>query len=142
MKRILAKIVDTSTGMPQTDWGLLFLRVMVGSFMLFGHGWGKLTGYVERMAAFPDPLGVSSPVSMTLVVFAEFFCSIFIFLGFGTRLAALVLLINMLVAGGIIHSDDPWGKKELAFMYAIAYATILIAGAGRFSLDRKFFKTT
>ena len=140
MKRLIAKIVDTSTGTPQTDWGLLFLRVMIGLFMMIGHGWGKLSGFSERMATFSDPLGVSSPVSMALAVFAEFFCSIAIALGLGTRFAALVLLINMSVAGFIVHSADPWGRKEMAFMYAIAYATILIAGAGRFSLDRKFFR--
>jgi uncharacterized membrane protein YphA (DoxX/SURF4 family) len=41
-------------------------------------------------------------------------------LGLATRLAAFPLLFTMLTAAFFIHGDDPWAKKELAVLYAVA----------------------
>lgn len=120
----------------RVDIGLLVLRVGVSSFMLFGHGAEKLVNFGQRAASFPDPLGVGSTASLVLVVFAEFFCSLAIAFGFLTRLAAIPLIINMLVAALVIHAGDPWAKQEFALMYFLIYLGILIAGPGRCSIDR------
>ena len=40
------------------DFALLFLRIFIGSFMLFGHGWNKLTAFGEYFHSFSDPLGL------------------------------------------------------------------------------------
>ena len=90
----------------------------------------------ERAASFPDPLGVGNSLSMGLVVFAEFFCALAIAVGLLTRGAVIPLIITMLVAGLVIHGDDPWQKKELAFLYLVPLVTLLFTGSGRFSLDR------
>jgi putative oxidoreductase len=123
-----------STGVP-ASLGLLVLRVWVGFFMAFAHGWGKLTGFADRAGQFPDPMGVSSQVSLSLVVFAEFFCSLALVLGLFTRIAAIPLIITMLVAAFVIHGLDPWAKKEFALLYASTFVTLLIAGPGKYSLD-------
>ena len=101
------------------DAGLLLLRVSAGAMMAFGHGWSKLATYTERAATFPDPLGVSSPVSLALVVFAEFFCAMLVALGAATRFAAIPIVINMLVAAFVIHGDDPWRRQEFAILFLI-----------------------
>jgi len=116
--------------------GLLFLRVWVGLMMAFGHGWGKLIGFGDRSGQFADPLGVGSAFSLGLTVFAEFFCALALVLGLLTRGAAIPLIITMLVAGLVIHGDDPWGKKELALLYLAPFLTILLTGPGKYSLDR------
>ncbi|UCC79552.1 MAG: DoxX family protein [Candidatus Zixiibacteriota bacterium] len=121
-----------------TSIGLLVLRVTVGLMMAFGHGLGKLVSYGVRAANFPDPFGIGSPVSLGMVVFAEFFCSLALVLGFLTRSAAIPLIIAMLVAAFVIHGDDPFGRKELALMYLASFVVILIAGPGKYSLDRLF----
>ena len=121
------------------DFGLLLLRLFIGLLMMLGHGMPKLTGYSERMSTFADPLGVSSPASLTLAIFAEVFCSAALIFGFLTRFAAAVLLINMLVIALIVHGGDPWAKQEFALLFAIPYLALIFTGAGRFSLDAIMF---
>ena len=118
------------------DIALLILRLGAGSMMLFAHGWGKLTGFAEKAAKFSDPLGVSPPISMGLSVFAEVFCSLALMLGLYTRLSAAPLFITMLVAGLLVHGDDPWKTKEKAFLFLLMFLVLMIAGGGRYSLSR------
>jgi putative oxidoreductase len=115
--------------------GLLFLRVSVGGLMLAAHGWGKLMNYSTLKDTFPDPLGVGSPISLAMVIGAEAFCSIAVILGLATRLVVIPLAITMLVAIIVIHADDPWEKKEFAMMYLIPFLTLLMTGAGKYSID-------
>ncbi len=115
--------------------GLLTLRLGAGLTML-SHGWGKLTNFSKMSGSFPDPLGLgSSTMSLALATFAEFGCSILIVLGLATRLAAIPLVTTMAVAFFIIHADDPWQVKEMAFVYLVVFGSLAIIGAGRFSLD-------
>ena len=116
--------------------GLAILRVSIGLMMMFGHGLGKLAGFSENAAQFPDPFGVGNQVSYALTVFAEFFCSLALIFGLFTRAVVIPLIVTMLTAALIIHSDDPWGKKELAVAYLVPLVTILVCGPGRHSLDR------
>ncbi len=117
------------------DVGLLLLRVVTGLLMMTQHGWGKLSRYDERAATWADPIGVGSELSLALAVFAEFFCAAFVVAGLATRAAAIPLVITMLVAAGIVHWDDPFGKKEMALLFLMPFLTLLFAGAGRYSID-------
>ncbi len=140
MQKILEMIFDTNTVDWKTDIGLLILRLGVGSFMLFGHGWGKLISFADKADTWADPIGLGPTLSLSLAIFAEFFCSLAIILGIGTRAAAIPLLITMLVAAGIVHADDPWGKKEFALLYGWAFVALLFTGAGKYSLDAMIAK--
>ena len=114
--------------------GLLILRIGGGGMMMT-HGWGKLNMLMSGADRFPDPLGVGPQLSLILAVFAEFFCSILLILGAGTRLVAMPLLFTMFMAAFIIHGDDPFQKQELALLYGTIYLALILNGAGRFSLD-------
>ncbi len=142
MQKILKLIFDSNAGDRKADIGLLLLRVGTGSFMLFGHGWGKLISFADKADTWADPIGLGPTLSLALAIFAEFFCSLAIIAGVGTRAAAVPLLITMLVAAGIVHADDPWGKQEFALLYGWAFAALIFTGAGKYSLDtvisRKF----
>ncbi len=123
------------------DVGLLLGRIGFGFFMAFGHGLTKLQNFGEMSAKFPDPLGVGSPVSMGLAIFAEFLCSFLIMLGLFTRFASLNLIITMAVAAFLVHAKDPLfasgqASKEFALIYLIGYVILFFTGAGRFSVDR------
>ena len=117
------------------DIGLLILRLGIGGFILFAHGWGKLAGFGDLAGKFPDPIGLGSTTSLVLAVFAEALCGLLIMIGLGTRFAAVPLLITMLVAAFVVHADDPWAKKEFALLYAIPFLTLIFTGGGRFALD-------
>lgn len=114
---------------------ILILRLGVGLTMLLAHGLPKFLSYSEKSAVFPDPLGVGSPTSMMLAIFAEMFCSIFLILGLATRLAVIPLMTTMLTAILLIHSSDPWSVKEHPFLYFIPFLSLFFSGGGKFSLS-------
>ena len=118
---------------------LLILRITVGAFMLM-HGIGKFSKLIgDEPIKFADPIGVGVTASLALTVFSEVVCSIFLILGIATRFAAIPLLITMLVAVFIIHSNDGFGKQELPLLYITIYLTIAITGAGSFSIDTRIY---
>ncbi|MGQ4809527.1 hypothetical protein NKDENANG_02944 [Candidatus Entotheonellaceae bacterium PAL068K] len=120
-------------------WGELVFRVIFGCF-IFTYGFDKVSSFSERLNSFPDPLGIGSGLSLSLAIFAEFFCSILLILGLFTRFAALNLLITMLVAGLIVLFPDPFSRKELPLLYAAAFFYFLMAGGNRYSIDQKIRK--
>ncbi|MDF1823287.1 MAG: DoxX family protein [Verrucomicrobiales bacterium] len=137
MKKLIQKATFPGSHDHLSSLGLLILRVLLGGFMLFGHGWGKLATFSEKSAQFPDPLGVGSTPSLALAVFAEVFCAAALILGFFTRAAVIPLLTTMVVAAFIIHGDDPFQRKEFALLYAIPFLALMLTGAGAFSIDAK-----
>lgn len=123
---------STNTSM---DFGVLLLRLGVGAMMLV-HGIPKLGMLISgNWAAFQDPLGIGNFLSLMLCVGAEFGCSILIFLGLFTRLASLLLIINMCVALFLVLGLSGWGAQELAAIYLLIYLTLFYTGPGKFSLD-------
>ena len=65
-------------------------------------------------------------------------------LGLFTRLAALVLIIDMAVAFVFVHKLVLSGEHggELAFLYLLVYVVLFVAGPGRISADKIFFGRT
>jgi putative oxidoreductase len=121
------------------DFALLLLRISSGAFMLT-HGWGKFLKLMgDEPIKFADPIGVGVTASLVLVVFSEVFCSILLFFGLTTRLAAIPLIITMLVAAFIVHADDGFGRQELPLLYIAIYIVLVITGAGKFSIDNLVF---
>lgn len=105
------------------------------------HGYPKLQKLMANdQIEFMNFLGLGSAITLVLVVFAEFLCSVFIILGFLTRMAAIPLMITMLIAFFVVHGADAYADKELSMVYFFFYFTILILGSGRFSLDWVFSK--
>jgi len=126
-------------GRSHSDGALLILRLFVGFMMLLGHGGEKLLNFSDKVTHFPDPLGFGSGLSLVLVIFAEFFCSLAIVFGVLTRLATIPLIISTLVAGFFVHGNDPWARQELAVIYLVCYLVLFFAGPGRYSIDNKVF---
>ena len=123
-------------------FAILWTRVSIGLLMLFSHGFSKLINYSTMSANFPDPIGFGSQVSLCLIIFAEFFCSILLIIGFKTRLASIPLIITMLVAIFIVHAVDPWQKQEVGTLYLLIYLSLLFSGSGRYSVDYLLSKKT
>ena len=121
------------------DAGLLVLRLWFG-VMMFTHGYAKLTGFSGMVAKFPPLFGLPPAAGLGLAVFAEVVCSFLVVIGLYTRFASAMIAVTMTVAFVVAHkaslTPGP-GSGELAFIYLGAFLTLLIAGAGRFSLDAK-----
>ncbi len=120
------------------DFALLLLRITVGCSMLFGHGWDKMTNFEQTVANFPEFLGISPSIAVTLVILAEIGCSTFLLLGFVTRLSALPLFITMVGAIGLVHINSSFIDMELPLLYLFCYSTLLFLGPGKLSLDAIF----
>jgi putative oxidoreductase len=122
------------------DLGYLTLRIGFGGTMLWQHGWPKLMHFTERMDSFADPFGISSPVSLVLMLIAEVLCSALVVLGLWTRIACIPLIIAMGVIIFMIDRGRPLGESELALVYLVAFIVLLLTGSGRFAIDRLSFK--
>ncbi len=121
------------------DLGLLLLRLGFGGYMIIAHGMPKLLSFADRKDSFADPLGLSSPVSLGFTVGAEVFAAAFVVLGLFTRLSAAALIFTMGVAFFVMHEGIfvGEGNGELAMVYLLAFAVILVTGAGKYSIDSK-----
>jgi len=131
MKRFL----HTRTSEESLDLLVFILRICIAAFMIT-HGWPKLLRLLEGgEIQFGNPIGLGPTLSLILVVFAEFFCSVLIGIGLGTRLASIPLIFTMLVAAFIAHADDPFRQKEMALLYLLFYILLLVVGSRKYSLD-------
>lgn len=119
---------------------LLIVRVVFG-VMLMNHGIDKWANYQELSAVFPDPLGIGSPLSLGLAIFGELACSMAFIIGFLYRLAMIPMIFTMCVAFFIVHADDPFAVKELAFVYLVVFVLMYIVGPGKFAVDRWIYKS-
>jgi putative oxidoreductase len=92
--------------------------------------------FAQKAPRFADPFHIGSTTSLSLVVFAEFFCSAFIILGLFTRLACIPLIIAMSVALFIANKGAFFGVGEAAGLFLACFITLLFTGPGKVSLDR------
>jgi putative oxidoreductase len=131
MKKLLStKYTDTSFNI-----AVLLLRLGCGGLMIH-HGYDKSAGFASRSHTFSDPLHIGSMPSLVLVIFAEFFCAIFIVCGLFTRFACIPLIIAMSVAVFISNNGQITGDGEHAMLFLIGYLVLLFTGPGKISLDK------
>ena len=130
----MRKLFSSSYSNGAVSFAMLVVRIAFGGLILL-HGWSKLINFSAKMHTFADPFGIGSKISLGLVVFAEFFCAVFVILGLLTRLASIPLIICMSVVTFVIHSAKPLNEKELPLMFLAAFVAVLFIGPGKFSID-------
>ena len=128
-----------STGEGMASLGLLILRVAAGVLMMT-HGWSKIQNFEGMVESGFDPVGMGATLSVVMLIGAEFIAALFIVLGLLTRLSAVPLIVAMSVAAFVAHASDPLQVKELSLIYLTIFATLLITGAGKYSLDSLLFR--
>lgn len=124
--------------------GWFILRLGYG-IMFIMHGAPKVFGGPEKweqLGSTMEMLGISFGHSIwgLLAGLAEFAGGICLVLGLFTRPAAVLLLVTMLVAASRhIMNGDPFSSISHPVEAAVVFLAILIAGAGRLSLDARLF---
>jgi putative oxidoreductase len=121
-----------------TSAALLVLRTVVGVTFLF-HGLDKL-GDGPGTERFFASVGIPAPQLMgSFVAVTETVGGMLLIAGLATALAAAALAIDMLVAYLTVRVGDGFfvsaGGFELEFLLAGACVGLVLAGAGRYSLD-------
>ena len=117
------------------DLGLLIMRVIIGAIFLI-HGYLKLTDMAGTIGFFSH---VGLPVLLAYVVTAiEFFGGISLILGYGSKIASLLLALEMFGAMFSLHAGNGFnvstGGYEYALtMFAVTFGLYLI-GPGAYGL--------
>lgn len=130
----MKKLLSTKYSAGAFNTAMLFLRLGAGILMM-SHGYDKLVHFGSRHNSFLNFLGIGSTFSFSLVIFAEFFCSLFLILGLFTRLATLPLIITMSIALFKMHNAEIFGKGEVVTLYLACYVVLLLLGPGKVSVD-------
>jgi putative oxidoreductase len=122
---------------------LLGVRLVWG-YELFEAGSGKLL-HIEKPISYFTSLGIPFPVQNTyLVGGTEMFGGVFLALGLFSRLAAIPLIINFIVAyitteqaalQKLIHFDPDAFISADPFTYLLASVIVFIFGPGAYSVD-------
>jgi putative oxidoreductase len=113
----------------------LLLRLSFGLLICIDHGLQKLIHFNSQQVIFFDPFHIGHRWSLVLVIVAEIFCALLLVLGLFTRLAALVLVIELGVAVFLFHKGQPIAEHELAIVYLTAFFSLLLVGPGKISVD-------
>jgi putative oxidoreductase len=127
----------------------LLLRLVLGA-VFFPHGaqmvlgWFGGHGFSGSMGFFTGMLHIPAPLAF-LAIAGQFAGSIALILGLFTRLAALSIAANMLVAVAMVHAQFGWfmnwfgNQKGEGFEYhllAIVISVVLILrGGGKWAVD-------
>jgi uncharacterized membrane protein YphA (DoxX/SURF4 family) len=127
-----------STYANSEDIGKLVLRVTLGVLILL-HGIAKVTGGADGIVGMVERAGLPGPFGY-LVYVGEVLAPLLLIAGLWTRLAALVVAINMIVAVALAHMGELFtlGKQggwalELQGMFLFTALAVALLGAGRFS---------
>ncbi|MCS3434121.1 DoxX family protein [Klebsiella sp. BIGb0407] len=122
------------------DGGRLLLRILVAGLMIF-HGVAKVSHGVDWIAADLAAKGVPSFVAYGVYI-GEILAPAMVILGIFTAPAALVILINMIVAmlmvGSFGHAMEvtkvgAWALETDAF-YVLGCVAIMMLGTGKYSV--------
>jgi putative oxidoreductase len=116
------------------NFAMLLHRLVFGILMM-SSGYDKLIHFSTMKLKFMNFMGIGSTVSLLLVIFAEFFCALFITIGLFTRLTVIPLVICMSVALFKAHGGDVFGHGSSATLYLSAYLLLLLLGPGKISVD-------
>jgi putative oxidoreductase len=120
----------------QVSLGLAALRVAT-ALVLINHGRQKLFvfGFTGVTGAFTQ-MGVPLPGVMgPLIGILEFFGGIALLIGLLTRVVALGFVCDMLGAILLVQLKRGFSGFELEFLLLGSSLALLLAGAGRFSID-------
>ena len=135
----MGKLTSTSYTTGAFNAGLLILRLGMGGLMM-KHGYQKLMHFSEYKGQFMNFLGLGQSLSLSLTIFAEFFCALFVLIGLFTRLATIPVIIVMCVALFKAHNSDFLGEGEMATLYLAGYLSLLFVGPGKISVDGMMWK--
>jgi putative oxidoreductase len=127
--------------MNNNDLGKLLLRITCGGLLLF-HGSHKVFNEIEHVKVIVKNNGLPEFFAYGNIL-GEFIAPLFLIAGYKTRLAAIVIAINMFLSVLLAHPDIAFSRNdyggwmiELNVFYMMAAVAIVFLGAGKYSLSR------
>jgi putative oxidoreductase len=109
------------------DIGKLLLRISVG-FVLILHGYFKILHNIEWLKILVADHGL--PVFVAYGVYVgEFIAPLMVLMGYRIRIAAPLIVINMIMAIWLSHMNQIFSIKEAGGGWAIELDALLLFGA-------------
>jgi len=122
-----------------SDLAKLILRVTLGVLILL-HGIAKIKGGPGFILDVVGKAGLPSFIAY-LVYIGEVLAPVLLIIGLFTRVAALIVAVNMLFALALVHASQLFSlnqqggwQLELQGMYLFTAVAIALMGAGRLSV--------
>jgi len=124
------------------DAGKLILRLTVGVLLLL-HGVAKISTGVGGISGMLTGAGLPAELAYGVYI-GEILAPLLVILGLYARIGALIIVVNMLFAIGLVHMKDlyvltktgGWGIELQAFFLLTALVVALI-GPGRYAVNRR-----
>jgi putative oxidoreductase len=130
---------DARNDRSQHDAAKLILRLTLGLLILF-HGVSKITGGIAFVSGALAKAGMPSGIAY-LVYIGEVVAPLLLIAGVWTRIGALIVAINMVVAVFLAHTGQLFSiantggyALELQAMYLFTAIAVALLGAGRYSI--------
>jgi putative oxidoreductase len=124
------------------DAGKLILRLTLGILFLL-HGIAKIAGGIGPIEGMVTGAGLPGFVAYGVFI-GEVIAPVLLILGFYSRIAAVVIAVNMLFAIGLAHTQELFtiGKTggwalELQGLFLFTAIAIALIGPGRLSINRR-----
>jgi putative oxidoreductase len=143
ISELIKKIYFWTCGYSYTNLGRMFLRLFVG-LMLMQFGVRQWIHFDEAITLFPGVLGMTNITTAIIMICIEIGCSLFIMLGFLTRIMAIPPFVAMVISEYYLLNDVTadasysltWIQPGyLPIMFLGIYFFILLVGPGKISVD-------
>jgi putative oxidoreductase len=122
------------------EHGLLLLRIALGAFFFYVHGWPKLAGGLAKWKEIGHAMQVVhihfAPVFWGfMAAFSESIGAALLLLGFCFRPACILLTITMTVAS-LTQLKHGLGEASHPIELGILFFSLIFIGPGKYSIDK------
>lgn len=119
------------------DVGVLLLRLFIGARLIYGvvdnvFSWEHMIRFRDFLQAFHFPMPL---VSAIVSVYAQLIAGLIILFGWKIRYAAILMIINFLIAILVVHRNDSIEQMTPALAILFSNLLFLFQGAGKYSPD-------
>ena len=122
------------------EYAAVFIRLIVGVHLIIGVqdnilSWERMLEFKDFLEHFGFPIPLLSAI---LSVYAQFICAVLFLIGWKVREAALVMIINFVVALLMVHlGNDPYPAMFPALVMLAGSLFLLFNGAGKLSIEER-----
>jgi putative oxidoreductase len=123
------------------DLARLILRLTCGGILIF-HGIFKIFTNIEHVKNIVVAAGLPAVIAYGSII-GEAIAPVFVIVGFKTRLAAIIIAVNMLMTILLAHLDIAFSVNdyggwmiETNMLFLLTALALVFTGAGRYSISK------
>ena len=129
----------SETSRRKTDAALLLLRLFLGVRLIYGVQDNIFSlAHMREFEAFLQQFHFPFPMISAIVsAYAQAIAGLLFIAGWKTRWAALLMVINFVIALIMVHRGQSFEQMTTVLFMIVVSLSLLLTGAGRYSLDRE-----